>query len=167
MLVLLSLAATVAACGSGSGSSPGSDSGSASVVPRRVQQAIAKSDPDLAYVPTELPSGYRYSTHSAGPDNVDIWFSARGGTPDELGFHVRKAHCPGGATHTFTVNGVPVSWSGTYEDQEAWRCFTHNNVPVIVSASRSISGDSALNTPRRRHDAMILAGLAANAERIR
>jgi hypothetical protein len=164
LLAALSLAATVSACGSGSG--PASNSSFSSVLPQHVQRTIAKDAPVIAYVPRWLPAGYRYSKHSLSGNESDLWFSKPGETPDALGLHVREAHCPGGATHTFRVRGMTVSWSGTYEDQQAWRCFTHDATPLVISASRSISGDSALDTPQRRQDALLLARLAANTEHI-
>ncbi len=160
LLALVGLAAIVAGCGSGSAFSP--------ALPQRVQRAIVKTFPLLAYVPTELPAGYHYSEYfSSSQDDFGLSFTRPGGTPDDLGFRVRNAHCPGGALHTFRVSGVRIRWGGTYEDQEAWRCFTRDHVPVIVSASRSIFGDDSLNTPKRFHDALELARLVANVEHIR
>jgi hypothetical protein len=126
-----------------------------------------KSFGRLAYVPTRLPPGYHYTERfSYGQNDFGLSFNKRRDTHDQLGYTVREAHCPGGAMHVFRVNGVRIRWSGTYEDQQAWRCVTSGNVSLIISASRSISGDSPLNTPRRVHDALLLARVVANIRHI-
>ncbi len=68
--------------------------------------------------------------------------------------------------HIFSMNGVRIRWGGTYEDQEAWRCFTRSHVSVVITAGRSISGDDSLDTPRRLHDAQDLARLVAYIKHI-
>lgn len=159
LLALVSLAAAVTGCGSGFAFSP--------ALPQPVQRAIAKDDPTLAYFPTRLPSGYHYAEHfSNRPNDFGLSFSNPREMHSQLGYHVREAHCPGGAMHIFGLNGAHIRWSGTYEDQQAWRCLTSDNVSFVISASRSISGDSVLNTPRRFHDAMVLARVVANIKHI-
>lgn len=154
--------ATLAACGSSSRTD--SSSTYSQVIPQNVQRHIVKSFGRLAYVPTRLPPGYHYTNHfSYGPTDFGLSFDKR---HDHLGYTVREAHCPGGAMHVFRVNGLRIRWSGTYEDQQAWRCVTSGNVSLIVGASRSISGDSALNTPKRVHDALLLARVVANIRHI-
>lgn len=160
LLALVSLAATVTGCGSASGFS--------TALPQPVQRAIAKNDPGLAYFPTRLPPGYHYTEHfSNGPNDFGLSFSKSREMHDQLGYQVREANCRGGAMHIFRLNGARIRWSGTYEDQQAWRCFTSDNVSFIISASRSISGDSALDTPRRLHNALVLARVVANIKHVR
>jgi hypothetical protein len=137
------------------------------VIPQSVQREIEKSFGRLAYVPTRLPPGYHYSQHfSYSPTDFGLSFNKRGDVHDQLGYTVREAHCPGGTMRVFRVNALRIRWSGTYEDQQAWRCIKSGNASLIVSASRSISGDSALDTPKRVHDALVLARVVANIRHI-
>lgn len=147
----------------------GSSSTISVALPQRLQREVAKTEPILAFVPTRLPPGYRYADHSVTRSGFDIWFSKAGEAPDQLGFHVRKASCAtqGSAMHAFHINGAVVSWSATYEDQEAWRCFARGSVRFVISASRSIPGDDSLDTPRRLHHALDLVRLVAYVRHIK
>ena len=136
-------------------------------VPARVQRALARAHPTLAYVPTRLPAGYHYSTHVVGRTGFDVWFSKPGEAPDQLGYHVAQASCSLRGEHTFRMNGITVFWSATYEDQQAWRCLRLAGRPVVVTASRSVPGDEALNTPARRRRALDLVRLVVYLQRIR
>jgi hypothetical protein len=136
-------------------------------VPYRVQRAITKAHPLFADVPTRLPAGYHYAKYVGGRTGFDIWFSKPGEAPDQLGYHVMAASCARKGLHTFRMNGVTVFWSATYEDQQAWRCLRRARRSIVLTASRSVPGDEALNTPKRRRDALDLVRLVAYSQRIR
>ena len=143
-------------------------------VPSRVQRAIAHGYRQLAYLPTRLPHGFRYTSYDGvrGFD-FNVWFSSRRGQTVALEYGVVAAECvTQGSTHSFTVNGLRISWSGTYTDQRAWRCITYGRTTLTVSASRSVEGDAnplAGNglTPKQRRDALQLAQVVAYAEPVR
>jgi len=137
-------------------------------VPYRVQLAIEKSHPVLAYAPRRLPHGYQYAKYLDGRHGFDLWFNNSARAPDDLGYDAVKAACrtAGHSMHTFRANGVLVFWSATYEDQRAWRCLTRAGTTVILTASRSVSGDDMLNSPSRRRDALDLVRLVAFSERL-
>jgi hypothetical protein len=138
-------------------------------VPDRVQRAIVRSHPLVAYFPTRLPAGYRYAKYVSGDRGFDIWFNNPVRSPNDLGYDVLVAACStaGRPMHTFSLNGVRVFWSATYEDQHAWRCLTRGGMAVILTASRSVPGDDNLSTPRQRRDALDLVRLIALSERLR
>jgi hypothetical protein len=161
LLAVVAAVATAASCGSGSKYT--------SALSNNLQRAVVKTLPRFAYVPTRLPAGYHYSDYTLSRYGFDAWFSKAGETPNQLGYHVVvKARCAamGSAMHSFTMNGVTVSWSATYEDQQAWRCVTRDHVPFVVSASRSIAGDDVLTTRKTRDDARDLVRLVAYTKQI-
>jgi hypothetical protein len=136
------LAAIAASCGSGSASSP--------AVPHNVQDATAKNFPQFAYVPTRLPAGYHYAGHSFSPTGFDLYFSKRGHGPGQLDYAVGPlksytgltlscAKLPG-ATKTFTVNGVKVSWTANGGGDYTRRCFNNR---FDVTAGRNPAAPTA------------------------
>jgi hypothetical protein len=142
ILALVALAAAAASCGSGSSDSP--------VLPHNVQRAIVKKFPRLAYVPTRLPAGYHYAGHYFGRTGFDPYFSKEGHGPGQLDYAVGPlksytgvplscASLPG-ATKTFTLNGVKVSWTANGGGDYAWRCF--DNL-FDVSAGRNTAAPTA------------------------
>ncbi len=146
---------------------PAVASANVAAVPHRVQRQIARLHPRLAFVPTLLPPGYHYAKWIAGRGGFDISFDNPERTPNDLGYDVVKADCAaaGQAMKTFRMNGVNVSWSATYEDQQAWRCLKVGHTTLVLTASRSVAGDDALNTPSRRRDALDLVRLVAYVRR--
>ena len=148
---------------------------SSTVIPLRVQRAIARRFPQFAYVPTRLPRGLHYTSYDGvrGFD-FDIWFSNRSGTPGALEYGVTDADCAEQPSpmQSFTVNGVDISWAGDFTNQRAWRCVTRGRASVLVSASRSVMGDAnPLDgnqlTPKQRRHALELAQVVAYAAPIR
>jgi hypothetical protein len=139
-------------------------------VSSRVQSLIEKAHPGVAFVPTRLPAGYRYWKYNSGRSGFGIFFSKprQGLPPAQLGYGTGFGACGtyGSAMHTFTMNGVPVQWSATYEDQQAWRCLTTTKRTLIIDASWSISGDDSLKTPKQLSDARDLTAVVAYSKRI-
>jgi hypothetical protein len=176
-LVVLVLVTTGTAIGLVVEQSSGSATPSPSfAVPLRIQRAIAHSYPQFAYLPTQLPRGFHYTSYDGvrGFD-FNMWFTSRGGQAAPLEYGVVAAGCGAQSSpmHSFTVNGVDVSWSGTYTDQRAWRCVARGGTSLVVQASRSVEGDAnplaGINklTPSQRRHALELAQVVAYAEPIR
>jgi hypothetical protein len=136
---------------------------SGSRLPPRVQDAIKRSHPSFAYAPTVLPSGYHYQVWTNTNTGYDIYFGPNPQLAD-LGFHVTQESCPSVTPMaTYRSNGVEVIWGGTYEDQQAWRCLGPN---LVMSATRSVAGDSPIQTARQKRDALYLVRLVAYARQI-
>jgi len=161
LVVGVGVIALATACGSsGSALSP--------VLPQSSQHAIAKENPLLAYVPTALPAGDHYSGRFSNVhDEVGLTFA--GPTGSHRGFtfgaeQLSHSPCPAlGTMHVFALNGVRVRWSGTFVDQQAWRCIERGGVTARIFAARSIAGDDSLGTPKARADALELARIVAGA----
>lgn len=144
----------VSACGSGGGS-----------VPARVRQQVQDQEGKIGFLPTQLPPGYSYKdSQLGGAGGFDLFFDNPSG--DEIGFQVVKASCKswGSAMHTFEANGLPVKWSATYQDQQAWRCLAVDGTEIEISASRSVWGDDSLRSPQQRQDAEQMVDLVAHAQ---
>lgn len=148
------------------------------VVPVRVQHAIVRRVlPGYRYVPTRLPSGWRYfswNTRRGGRD-LTIWFT----TPDSyvpcgsLGCTPKHTAGPGfgvvgdascsltGAMKIFHVDRASIAWSATFEDAQAWRC--------VGDVRLSVSSVGMGNDPPRVVDrrASALANLLASVTRAR
>lgn len=145
-----------------------SASAASPVAPSYVQRGIAKRyRPELRYLPTRLPVGFRYAAWHAYRLGFDIYFKRGPNGPPLLGFHVLVASCASydGHMRAFKIDGVTVFWSAAHSDQQAWRCLTVGRLHLVLSSSNSVSGDSLLNTPKRRRDALDLARLVAFARR--
>ncbi len=133
-------------------------------VPVSVQETIARENPKLAYFPTRLPAGFQYASDDVSQYGFDLYFTGAG----QPSFGVGSGYCypRGDAMHTFTLSGVSVSWSATYEDQQAWRCVNSGGTSVLIQATASVSGDDSLNNSIQRQDALNLATLVAYAKPI-
>src|SRR5256885_6244265 len=86
----------------------------ASPVPASVQRAIPKKVPaPLRYLPTNVPTGYRYAKWHGGHYGLEIYF-ARKGRPPTLIFFAGAAGpagtCTAGGTHTYRLRSVRVSF---------------------------------------------------------
>lgn len=140
----------------------------AAVFPKALQRQIVSETPQLAYLPTRLPNGLRYSRYiPQGSGDFVLQFKGPYG-PDELAFSVQKARCyrpP--AIRTFRVNGVRVVWGGTPDEQEAWRCITRHHVPLFVSADGPTFGADQVDTPRGRQEMLDLVTVVGYAKPIR
>ena len=125
------------------------------------------------YVPTWVPMDWRYFSWDTGRETpgrgrgLNVWFT----TPDSyqpcgsLGCTPRPAAGPGfhvfdnstcslrGAMETFSMDGVKVAWSATFEDAHAWRCIAlPSHIAVMVSASSvGIANDPKRLWQKRAH----------------
>lgn len=143
-------------------------------VPLRVRRAIVHRYRQLAYLPTSLPRGIHYASwNGVRGFDFNVWFIGTGSASQELQYTVLLANCKaqGSPMLAFKLNGVDVSWSGTYTDQHAWQCITHAGTSLVIEASRSVQGDanplvSGVTSKQRRH-ALVLAKVVAFAEPIR
>jgi hypothetical protein len=163
--LLAALGLAVIGGGLGAGLSLG---GSQSPVPGSVQSLVRKAHPGLAYLPTRLPAGYRYSKYDSFRTGFGFFFSKAGEAPNQLGYGTGLSACAteGSPMHTFTMDGVQVRWSATYEDQQAWRCLITPKGRLVIDAYRSIAGDDGLKTPKQLHDALDLVRMVAYSRRI-
>lgn len=139
-------------------------------MPERVQRAIVNTVPALAYLPARLPASYHYAADSLSRSGFTIRFR-RASDPSHttsLTFQVETTCTGFGPTaHTFHQDGVAVSWSFGYTEQEqlAWRCLVENHVTFSVSAA-SIFRDNVLTTPRGRRNALDLVRLVADVKHV-
>lgn len=110
------------------------------VVPSRVQRAIKKHSPGVAYVPTRLPRGYSYLKYeNYGHEGFNLSFTCCDDSMPLIGFdaeHSKQSCSQLGPTpaKTFRIDGVVVKWSlmGNHE-QTAWRCFRHGRGRILIS----------------------------------
>lgn len=168
------IAVSLAAAGVASAAPRSSSTHQKSPVPPKVRRAIARHYRQFAYLPTRVPSGLQYTSYS-GIRGFEFTISFDGTHAPSLQYEAMLASCStqGSPTHSFEVNGVDVLWTGTYTDQRAWRCITHNGNSVVVSASRSVQGDANpiapgnTLTPKQHRHALELARVVAYAEPIR
>ena len=129
----------------------------ASSVPPRVLRAIPKRvQPHLRYVPTRVPTGYRYASWQGSRHGLDIYFAREGGTPT-LGFHAYPAGpagtCTPGGVHTYRFGAIRVFFETTHNDQQYWRCVRAGTVSLEATTFRSDGWTSA----KRRAIAAMLA----------
>jgi|SRR5579862_2772891 len=160
LLGVLVLATALSACGS----SPRSAHPTGGA-PSYFLKAIETGYPEMAYLPSRLPKGFRYDGSRTYTRSYDIYYDVKGiafGTT----FEMYQAPCRhfGHARHTFVVNGRRVEWSTISGVQQAWLCLTTSDGhPFGLSARAAVSGDRDLSTPRHRRDARRLATLVADA----
>jgi hypothetical protein len=126
-------------------------------VPASVQHAIPKKvPPQLRYVPTIAPTGYRYAKWHGSRYGLDIYFARAGGLPT-LGFHAMAAGpagtCTSGGTHTYRFGSIRVFFETTHNDQQYWRCVRGGRVSIEATAFRSDGSTAA----RRRAIAEMVA----------
>ena len=109
LLLALALATTAAAA-----SNP--------VVPRVVQAQIKLKAPGLAYVPTRMAIGFRYTSWLKTPSTVETTFDNKAGW--EIRFVATRLYglCRTGMEKSFQLDGNKVYWSHTGAEQQAWRC---------------------------------------------
>ena len=92
------------------------------VVPRPAQTQIAHRSSGLAYAPTRMALGFRYTNWLKTPSTVEITFDNRAGW--EIRFVVTRlaGSCRAGMEKSFQLDGNKVYWSHTGAEQQAWRC---------------------------------------------
>jgi hypothetical protein len=163
------IAASVGLLLTGSGEAKRQGGANALRIPERVQRLIEARYPSLAYGPVWLPSDYHFANYTPERKVFFVAFSSPAGA-DALTWGVAKvvkAACGPPANRPmrrFKLNGTIVSWGGTEADQEAWRCIQRHGTRIKLIAAGSGSGDdSKLDTPKSRHDALVLAKAVAYA----
>ena len=111
------------------------------VVPLPVQRAIVQHVPrNLAYVPTQLPVGWRYRGWDTGgerpgvPRGLNIWFTTR--HPSGAGFHTyHDRRCTLKAMRRFRIGSVVVAWVNDFGDDQVWRCIRSSSGMIRLSLS--------------------------------
>jgi len=80
--------------------------------------------PALAYAPTRLPLGFRYTRWQRTPQTVQIAFDNKAGW--EITFVALRGSgsCRAGLETSYFIDGNRVYWSHTGAEQQAWRCVT-------------------------------------------
>jgi hypothetical protein len=134
----------------------------ASPVPASVQHAITMKVPaHLRYVPTQVPSGYRYTKWRDTRPGLEIYF-ARRGRPPTLVFQAGAAGpagtCTAGGTHTYRFGSVRVSFERDRYDEQFWRC-AHTGT---VSIEGLIRRTDPLTAAKRR----AIAAMVASAKQL-
>ena len=117
-----------------------SETAPAAVFPKSLQHQILRHSPQLAYLPTRLPSGVKYSGWELEyPDGAfSVTFKKPDGK-DALAFLVYRTRCvtppdkPTPGLGTLTVNGYRVGWAG--HTKQAWRCVTQGNSTLLLEAA--------------------------------
>ena len=124
--LLLALAATTTA---GAAARP--------VVPRPVQLQILVKAPALAYAPTRMALGFRYTNWQRTPANVEITFDNKAGWEIRFVALRQVGPCRAGMEKSFQLDGNKVYWSHTGAEQQAWRCVSsaHGRQFRLVASS--------------------------------
>jgi hypothetical protein len=100
------------------------EAASAPIVPTVVQARIKRSAPRLAYTPTRIAPGYRFSTWRSELDTLRIWFKNKAGWEIVFVAAPQRGDCRAGMEKSFQLDGNKVYWSHTDSEQQAWRCVT-------------------------------------------
>jgi hypothetical protein len=132
----------------------------ASPVPASVQRAISEKVPaHLRYVPTKVPSGYRYAKWHDTRPGLEIYF-ARKGRPATLVFLAGAAGpagtCTAGGTHTYRFGSMRVSFERDRFDEQFWRCVRAGTVSIEATIRRA----DGLTPAKRRAIAAMVASAA-------
>ena len=131
---------------------PGSSEAWAPAVtfPETLQQQILDVGPEFAFLPTQLPSGVKYSGFMPAAPGFHLNF-AGGHGQDELSFSVYPAEMaypdacdppPSSARGVGAdrVNGYQVIWENDSEGEAAYRCVTYENRKIILQADALRAG---------------------------
>jgi hypothetical protein len=100
-------------------------------VPVTVEQRIAAGAGTLAYTPSRMMTGWRYTRWQYVPGELRVWFANRSGWPVEFrALPLGPTACTAGRQKTFQLDGNKVYWSQTTDTsveyvQQAWRCVRH------------------------------------------
>ncbi len=128
LLLALTLSLTLATA-AGASSRP--------IVPRPAQLQILRTAPSLAYAPTRMALGFRYTNWQKTPATVRITFASKAGW--EIRFVVLRlvGSCRAGMEKSFQLDGNKVYWSHTGAEQQAWRCVSgaHGRQLRLVGSS--------------------------------
>lgn len=133
-------------------------------VPVLVQQAIVRRTPQLGYVPTRIPIGYRYLKWRWAQDAaaLRIWFRNKGGKEIVFISTWQYGSCTSGKEKTFQLAGNKVYWSHSAAEQQAWRC-----VRPATSAGVTIQLTTATTQPPTQFADVGLGRVTASARLIR
>jgi hypothetical protein len=139
------------------------------VVPLRIQRLLKRRAPRAAYVPTLLPSGYRYLKRGIlARSGFDLYFTCCEDNLPLIGFDavlVKKSEpCnQGPADKRFRIDGVVVGWNAGHNDQFAWRCIGRGGTRLLLTVSGEApnSDGTSWRAPRQ------LARMVASAQPIR
>ena len=107
------------------------------VVPRPVQLQILVKAPALAYAPTRMALGFRYTNWQRTPANVEITFDNKAGWEIRFVALRQVGPCRAGMEKSFQLDGNKVYWSHTGAEQQAWRCVSgaHGRQFRLVASS--------------------------------
>ncbi len=94
------------------------------VVPRPVQLQILHRSPGLAYAPTRMARGFRYTSWGKTAVTVETTFDNRAGWEIRFVALRQTGPCRSGMEKSFQLDGNKVYWSHTAAEQQAWRCVT-------------------------------------------
>jgi hypothetical protein len=127
-----------------------------SPVPASVKRAIPKKVPaHLRYLPTKVPSGYRYAKWHGARSGLEIDF-ARKRRPPTLAFLTLASGPPGtcaaGGTHAYRFGSVRVSFDRDRYIEQFWRCARAGTVSIAATIRRT---DVVTATKRRAIAAMV------------
>jgi hypothetical protein len=131
-----------------------------SPVPVSVQRAIPKKVPaQLRYLPTKVPSGYRYAKWHGARSGLEIHF-ARRAWPPTLAFLTLASGPPGtcgaGGTHPYRFGSVRVSFERDRYIEQFWRCTRNGAVTIAATIRRT----DVVTTAKRRAIAAMVASAA-------
>jgi hypothetical protein len=112
----------------------------APAVPAAAQQALAARSPQLAYVPSSIPNGYRYAIWHwrQNVGEMHVVFRNRVGKEIEFVSEWQYGRCTGGRQKAFVFENVKVSWSRHGTQQRAWRCVAASGIRVEIAASSTL-----------------------------
>ena len=144
----------------------GAHAATAPAVPLRAQIALAKAARGLAFIPTRIPSGYRFQSYRLGqsPSTVVLRFARTkpaGSRPAWFTVTTRRfsgsrAACADRRLQTLQMGGNKVYWDGT----TAWRCQAVPGGLVRVN----VTGPAV--DPQRFAAAFAYGRVAASAKRV-
>jgi hypothetical protein len=117
--------------------------GKTSMVPLFVQNVIAKSSPQLAYVPTRIAApSFKYVGFKASAAIVSETFAQTPKRKIVFTAIPYSAPCAEGKRTSFQLSGNKVYWAQLDNTQMAWRCVTGpGGRQVRLAASSTLSPD--------------------------
>src|SRR5438128_2194016 len=112
-----------------------------SSVPASVQRAIPKKVPArLRYVPTQVPSGYRYAKWHGDRSGLEIDFARKGRSPT-LAFIADASGPPGTCdaegSRTYRFGSVRVASDRDRYIEQFWRCVRARTVTIATTIRRT------------------------------
>jgi hypothetical protein len=130
------------------------------VVPQAVRVQIKRQAPRLAYAPTRMALGFRYTNWLKTPQTVEITFDNKAGWEIRFVALVGSGACRAGMERSYQLDGNKVYWSHTGVEQQAWRC-------VTGAGGRQVRLVASSPQPPRLLAAVGLGRVVSTATRIR